>query len=150
MGGGRFLAGFRSLLDPSVELRGYDIEGGQLALFRELYPEVAATIPCALLDITTEAVPVPMDVVVASTVLMHIQRPDAYLRAIRNLVASARRAIVVMDNYATHDYVSDLTAEVGRESLYVYETGRAVAIVVSRAGKLGPPYVPLGSAAQLH
>jgi SAM-dependent methyltransferase len=149
MGGGRFLAGLRELLGPGVELRGYDVEAKQLELFHELYPAAAATISSSVLDITLSPLPKVTEVVFASTVLMHIRRPDAYRQALRNLLSSASRAVVLMDNYATHDYLPDLISEAGPGALYVYDTGRAVSIVVSIGRALDLPYKPLTSASQL-
>jgi SAM-dependent methyltransferase len=150
MGGGRFLAGLRVLMGPGVELRGYDVEARQLELFRELYPAAAATVSSSVLDITVSPLPKVTEVVFASTVLMHIRRPEAYRQALRNLMCSASKAVVLMDNYTTHEYFADLTSEVGPDALYVYDTGRAVSIVVSLGGVLGLPYKPLTSASQLY
>ncbi len=93
-------------------------------------------------------------VVLASTVLMHIQRPDAYRRALEHLLASTTRYAVILDNYAHHSYFDDLSELAARvepsPGLYVYDTGRTLAIVVSVDGAIPPgAFRPLASASQL-
>ena len=156
MGGGRFLAGLRELLGKETPLSGYDVSVAQLAFFKELYPRVAAEILTAILDITEEPIPdfKRPDLVLASTVLMHIQRPPAYERALGNLLDSAVRYVVIMDNYSRHAYFDDLTRVCkGRDPsplLYRYDTGRACAIVVALTGEsLGAPFDPLIEPGQL-
>jgi len=156
MGGGRYLAGLRRLLGSGVILRGYDLHPAQIALFRDLYPDVASSVATAVLDITVRPIP-PTErpqVVLASTVLMHIQRPDAYRRALEHLLASTTRYAVILDNYAHHSYFDDLSELAARvepsPGLYVYDTGRTLAIVVSVDGAIPPgAFRPLASASQL-
>jgi hypothetical protein len=152
VGGGRYLANLRLLLGRDVRLSGYDLARQQIAFFAELFPEVFRETTTGVMDLTKEALreeALP-DVVYASTVLMHIQRPDAYRHALRHFLASARNFAVLMDNWGAHDYFGDLSACVresdtrGARTLYVYDSGANIAIVVALGGRaLVEPYEPL-------
>lgn len=155
VGGGRNLANLRLLLGPDVALSGYDRAPLQIKFFQELFPEAFRETATGIMDLTEASIKeehLP-DVVFASTVLMHIQRPDAYRSALRNLLASARNFVVIMDNWSAHDYYADLMARTECDRamrLYAYDSGANVAVVVALAGRsLGPPYVPLIDGAQL-
>ncbi|HEY2092853.1 MAG TPA: class I SAM-dependent methyltransferase [Thermoanaerobaculia bacterium] len=155
VGGGRYLASLQAILGEGVELSGYDLSPGQLAFFRDLFPDVFSRVHTGILDVTSSAIPagVRPDVVYASTVLMHIQREDAYQRALGNFLASAGSFAVLMDDWQSHSYYRDLTDFVSRDSprrLYVYDSGASVAAVVSLNGaELPAPYMPLTSPSML-
>ena len=145
VGGGYLLAGVGKLLGPDIRLSGYDLSAEQLRVFSELMPEVYKQVAPSILDITegpisSDARP---DVVYAHTVLMHIQRPDAYGRALANLLASGTRYAVILDHWVRHEYAHDLTiaAQGGQHRLYYYDSGSRIALVLARASEeLGPPY----------
>lgn len=151
-GAGTFLAGLRQLLGRGVALSGYDLSNDQLVFFRELFPALFADIAPEVLDITQSAIGHDRrpDVVFESTVLMHIKREDAYAEGLENFLTSAGKYAVLMDNWACHDYCRDLArlAEKHALRLYCYDSGGAVAIVVSLQGtELLAPYEPLEEAA---
>jgi hypothetical protein len=155
VGGGRYVANLRLLLGQDVRLFGYDRARQQITFFGELFPDVFRETTTGVMDVTEQAIreeALP-DVVYASTVLMHIQRPDAYRSALRNLLASARNFAVLMDNWGAHDYYADLVAQAERDTamrLYTYDSGANVAIVIAVGGRtLGAPYVPLTDPAAL-
>jgi hypothetical protein len=151
-GGGRFIANLPLLLDPSVRYSAFDISEKQLEFFAAQYPERYAATNTAVLDLTVQPIPAEKrpDVVFASTVLMHIQRPAAYLKALEHFLASARSYAVLMDNYKSHDYFGDLTGRFGQFGYYCYDSGAGVAIVVDLARQgLGAPYAPLTRPEQL-
>lgn len=156
MGGGRYLAGFRHLLGDAVQLLGFDLSQAQMVLFRELYPSVASTVQTAELDITKQPIAwgERPELVLASTVFMHIQRAPAYEEGLKNFIASTTKWAVLMDNYTRHDYYRDFQRPSGLDGkalgLYVYDTGRTLAIVVTVDGStLPPPYERLVNANQL-
>ena len=155
VGGGRYIANLRAILGRDVKFAGYDLAPGQLKFFSELFPDVFAETQTAVMDLTQTAIPSEdrPDLVYASTVLMHIQRPDAYQRALRNLLASARSYVLLMDNWRSHHYFADLQAfakERPDTRLYAYDSGANLAVVVAFEGRtLEAPYVALTSANQL-
>jgi hypothetical protein len=151
-GGGRFIANLRIILGDHVRFSAYDISERQLMFFKEEYPEVYRETAVGVLDLTKDSIPndAAPDVVLASTVLMHIQRPEAYLKALQNLLRSARRYVVLMDNWNTHDYFRDLTRLIDKKDLYLYDSGANTALIISLAGEaLAAPYEPLISSDSL-
>jgi hypothetical protein len=152
VGGGRFIANLRTILGPEVQFSAYDLSERQLLFFKEEYPEVYRKTKVRVLDLTREAIPVAdkPHVVLASTVLMHIQRPEAYQLALQHLLDSAHRFVVLMDNWNTHDYFGDLTRLVDPQNLYLYDSGANTALIISLAGEnLVAPYEPLISSDDL-
>jgi hypothetical protein len=139
-------------LGKHIIFSGYDISERQLLFFKEQYPDVYNEITTSVLDLTEAYIPqsVTPDVALASTVLMHIQRPDAYQRSLHNLLLSSRKYVVLMDNWNMHDYFKDLTANLGKSKLYYYDSGANIAIVISLQGEtLNPPYQPLNKSSLL-
>jgi hypothetical protein len=127
----------------------------QIKLFQELFPEVFCETTTGIMDLTEVSIkeaPLP-DLVYAITVLMHIQRPDAYRNALRNLLASARHFVLLLDNWNAHDYYADLLADTAHDpaiQLYTYDSGANIAVIVALGGRtLDAPYVPLTDPAAL-
>lgn len=152
VGGGRYTANLRTMLDERVRFSAYDLSEKQLLFFKEQYPDVYREILVGVLDLTERCIPETEkpDVVLASTVLMHIQRPEAYQQALHNLLQSSRKYIVLMDNWNAHDYFSDLNRLVDEGSLYVYDSGANIAIIINLTNeRLGSPYQPLNESAVL-
>jgi SAM-dependent methyltransferase len=139
-GGGRFIANLQRMLGPFVKYSAYDISARQLEFFAEQYPDQYQVTHSNVLDVTLQNIAETdrPDVVFASTVLMHIRRPDAYVQALRNLLSSAWKYAVLMDNYNSHDYFRDLTVRFGQYDYYCYDSGANVAIVADLT-KLGLP-----------
>lgn len=158
VGGGHYLVALRHLLSEQVQLSGYDLSDRQLRLFREVWPQMKDQVSVHILDITANPIPKTErpDCVYATTVLMHIQRPDAYRGALEHFVTSGNKYAVLMDNWNTHDYASDLQSLiasrsdlVGKTWLYLYDSGANIAIVISKRGELSHPYQPLSESSQL-
>jgi hypothetical protein len=151
-GGGRNIVNVRELLGRGRVYSAFDLSQQQLDFFASQYPEPFSAMRTGLLDLTASGIDEPSrpDVVFASTVLMHIQRPAAYLQALEHFLSSARKYAVLMDNYNSHDYFRDLSERSGRFDLYCYDSGSSVAIVVDLARQgLPAPYAPLTATAQL-
>lgn len=148
-GAGYLVAGLKCLLGESVELSASDLEKRQLEFFRELYPDIFNELDVYLLDITKKAIEPAKrpEVVFASTVLMHIKRQGAYENGLKNILRSCTRFAVIMDNWKTHDYYSDLdrlmrtSDEFKKMEMYVYDSSANVAVVISKNGEvLKSPY----------
>jgi|688.fasta_scaffold59032_1 SAM-dependent methyltransferase len=106
-GGGDHLANL-AVLVPGVTLYGVDISPGQLALLRQRHPRLAASV--AECDAKR---PFPekawqADVAYTQAVLMHIQTGDGHLVALENLFRTARKQVVLMENWTRHAYVDDI------------------------------------------
>jgi len=157
-GAGYLLINLRLLLGNTVCLSGYDVSEEQLRFFQELWPHEATEVRTAILDLVGGSIPTQErpDVVFASTVLMHIQRPGAYRKALRNFLFSGDQFAVLMDNWRSHNYFEDLEAltRTGSEfegcGMYFYDSGANIAIVLSlRGAQLSAPYERLATAAVL-
>jgi len=152
VGGGRFIANLRTILGEYVRFSAYDLSEKQLLFFKEQYPDVYTKTTVGVLDLTENCIPEAEkpDVVLASTVLMLIQRPEAYQRALHNLLQRGRKYIVLMDNWNAHDYLSDLNKLVHKGNLYIYDSGANIAIIINLTSEiLDFPYQPLNNSAVL-
>jgi hypothetical protein len=142
-GGGKLVVNLAKLLSSRVVHGASDIGLGQLSLFARNWPEEYRVLAPFVHDITASPLPeaARADVVFTATVLMHIKRPDAYRAALGNMMLSARRYVVILENWATHDYVEDLNevmrAGLGRTDfgLFCYDSGAAMALVASLDGQ---------------
>jgi hypothetical protein len=158
VGGGHYIVGLRHLLGEQVRLSAYDLSEKQLNLFKEVWPNACQKITTGILDITASPIPTAdrPDCVYATTVLMHIQRPNAYRAALDHFVTSGKEYAVLMDNWNAHDYVSDLRSLIagkpdlaGKARLYVYDSGANIALIISKRIEMGRPYQQLSEANQL-
>ena len=152
VGGGRFTANLRTILGGHIRFSAYDISEKQLLFFKEQYPDAYSSTTVGVLDLTKNSIPESdkPDLVLASTVLMHIQRPEAYQRALHNLLQSSQKYIVLMDNWNAHDYFYDLNNLVRKDNLYIYDSGANIAIIINLTNEiLDFPYQPLNIPAVL-
>jgi hypothetical protein len=152
VGGGRFTANLRTMMGEHVRFSAYDLSEKQLLFFKEQYPDVYSKTSVGVLDLTKNSIPEAEkpDVVLASTVLMHIQTPGAYQRALQNLLQSGRKYVVLMDNWNAHNYFFDLTANLGKRKLYFYDSGANICIIIDLQGEiLDIPYQPLNKSSAL-
>jgi hypothetical protein len=151
-GGGKLIVNLGKLLGDSCALGASDIGQGQLRLFEGNWPKEHRHIKPFVHDVTVAPLPesARADVVYTATVLMHIQRKDSYENALANLLTSARKYLVLVENWDRHDYVTDMLAVAAREPslgpirLGLFDSGAATAMVVARGdATLGEAYGPL-------
>lgn len=136
-GGGKLIVNLGYLLGPGPVRGASDIGSGQLALFERRWPDAWRTVKPFIHDITESPLPTSTraDLVLVATVLMHIKRREAYHSALKNLLRSANKYLVLAENWGAHDYVEELR-RVAREqvshkvSFYCYDSGAAVTLVV--------------------
>ena len=146
-GGGKLIVNLGRLLAPEIALGASDIGEGQLALFRRNWPAEFLTIAPSCHDITLAPLPDghKADVIYCATVLMHIRRSGPYLAALENLLMSARKFVVLIENWTSHPYVSDLQGILRRldgntqHKLRGYDSGSAMALVIPRGATVVPP-----------
>lgn len=106
-GGGDHLHNL-SLLAPGVELHGVDRDEKQLRFLRERSPGLRADL--RQLDITlpfSESLP-RVDIAYTQAVLMHLKTGNGHLVALSNLFRMAERQVVLMENWVSHPFVSDI------------------------------------------
>jgi ubiquinone/menaquinone biosynthesis C-methylase UbiE len=107
-GGGYHLINLGLLL-PQAEIYGCDLLESQLQLAVSRYPSLPARANLMVHDITMEPPPIEADLVFTQTVVMHIQKDQRHLAALRNMFRVSRKYIVLMENWLSHNFFADLT-----------------------------------------
>jgi SAM-dependent methyltransferase len=106
-GGGDHLANL-AVLAPGVALHGVDISSSQLSLLKKRHPSLTASVAVFDAKQPFPALFPQVDVAYTQAVLMHIQTGDGHLVALENLFRTARKQIVLMENWTRHAYVEDI------------------------------------------
>jgi SAM-dependent methyltransferase len=106
-GGGDHLSNIELLL-PGVTLHAVDISKQQLALLRKRHPRLSASVAAFDAKQRFPANFPHVDVAYTQAVLMHIQTVDGHLIALENLFRTARRQVVLMENWTRHAFVDDI------------------------------------------
>ena len=106
-GGGDHLANLK-MLNPRIEVLGYDRSQEQLDSALTRHPELEAEIQ--QLDITTEGNFQPIaSLVFTQAVLMHISEGNLRFRiALENIFDLAENQIVLVENWTQHDFLSEV------------------------------------------
>lgn len=120
-GGGDHLHNLHEF-DPSIELRGIDRSEGQLDTLRERHPNLSATVGVADLTDPNAALPL-VDLTYSHAVLMHISETHGrFDAALRNVLRSAKRHVVMIENWTEHDFLSHLQKSVAADPDWVGST----------------------------
>jgi trans-aconitate methyltransferase len=135
-GGGYHLVNLAHLL-PNADIRGCDLLESQLVLATSRYPDLTARATLFVHDVTKSPPPVKVDLVFTQTVVMHIQRDKRHLAGLRNIFQASRKYVVLMENWTSHNFVSDIR-QISREesfpwdALYMYfiDDGKQQILVV--------------------
>jgi hypothetical protein len=106
-GGGDHLHNL-NVLQPDLRLHGVDRSAGQIGFLKERHPGMNARV--REIDIT---LPFPdgvekMDLAYTQAVIMHIHAGNGRLAALSNLFRVARRQVVLMENWRSHDFLADI------------------------------------------
>jgi hypothetical protein len=146
-GGGKHIVNLRRILGESVILSASDVVEGQLALFKKRWPDDYLHINPRIHDITKGPLTGESgtDVVFAATVLMHIRGSNKYLSALTNLLHSAKKYVVLIENWGVHNYVEDIRQILLQETdpkrsaeIYQYNSGATKALVIALNGESLP------------
>jgi SAM-dependent methyltransferase len=106
-GGGDHLHNI-SVLDPKIQLYGVDISPKQIKLLHQRHKDLKATVEP--LDITLphpDGSPVA-DIAYTQAVIMHIKTGNNHLRALENLFKYAKKQVILMENWTTHNFFDDI------------------------------------------
>lgn len=106
-GGGDHLHNLRVLL-PDLDVRGIDRSPGQLATLAERNPEVLDRTSIFNLVADDPQSIESADVVFSQAVIMHIQTGSAHLTALEAMFKLANHQVVLVENWARHDFVADI------------------------------------------
>ena len=140
-GAGDHLANLEVLL-PSATLTGVDRSVRQIELLRRRNPHLRSVTGVVDLTLPAPASLECADLVYSQAVVMHIHTGNSHLVALSNMFRLARKQVVMIENWNSHDYVADIRklqelGITGWSSIYCYvrrksrETEKASALVVS-------------------
>ena len=107
-GGGDHLHNLSVLL-RGIRLQGSGLSEKRLELARQRHPQLKAEL--GQFDATSTESPAVLeqvDLVYTQAVIMHIQRPEAYMQALRNVFRLAKRQVALMENWSRHDFMADI------------------------------------------
>ncbi len=137
------------LLLPKCKLYGYDVSPKSLARLADRWSaSPKSTVVVVKQDIAAPYEFTPTEIAFAHVVIMHILG-DRHLMALQNLFATARKHVVLLENWSSHPFMEDIALLywqgrlVGWEELYYYyrfspELGRPHVMVISQEDNL--PY----------
>jgi len=121
---------------PNVRIIGCDLLPKQLDFLNERNPELKGK--TFVEDITKNHIPTT-ELVYTQAVLMHIQKGNRHLDALRNIFYGSSKYIVLMENWSRHNFYSDIK-KISNESsfiwddLYIYkaDNGKQIVMVLSK------------------
>jgi len=137
-GCGDHLVNMKKIL-PEVTLQGFDLLEEQLQFLFKRHPELKKQAHLAVQDVTSPSIKKDtVDVVFTQAVLMHIQKYEKYLSALRNMFAMTDKSIVLMENWTRHNFVEDIK-KVSEEAAFpwekcyfsTYDTGKQNSLILS-------------------
>ncbi|MCK5149950.1 class I SAM-dependent methyltransferase [Candidatus Pacearchaeota archaeon] len=145
-GNGDHLLNLKKIM-PSNKIKwfGCDLLEKQLSFLNRRNPSLKETSKIFVHDITVSQIPREilkldkLDLIYTQTVIMHIQKNNNHLKALRNLFYSSNNYIVLMENWTRHNFYGDLLKISKEETfpwekLYFYKvnSGKRVALVLSK------------------
>ena len=106
-GGGDHLNNIH-VLSPTTKLFGMELSSEQIKFLFERHPEIKAEI--SEFDCT---LPFPrniekVDLAYTQAVVMHIQTGNGHMVAMTNLFNAATKQVLLMENWARHDYMNEI------------------------------------------
>ncbi len=106
-GGGDHLAN-NILLNKEIVPYGTDISSNQISLLHDRHPNLKAW---TSVSDSKELLPnyFPMvDLAYTQAVIMHIHKNDGHLIALQNIFSKAKKHVILMENWNTHNFVEDI------------------------------------------
>jgi len=134
-GGGDHMFNLLKIM-PEIEIKGCDLLQKQLDFLNERSPKLKGK--TIVHDITKEPVPVFYDLIYTQAVIMHVQKDNNHLKALRNLFMSSTDYIVLMENWNRHNFYEDIKT-ISKERffpwkdlhLYKFDDGKQIIMVLS-------------------
>ncbi|MFH1905714.1 MAG: class I SAM-dependent methyltransferase [bacterium] len=138
-GCGDHLANIQKML-PEIEISGCDLLEDHVRFLLSRHPELKITTTTNLFvhDITISSPSIKVDLVYTHAVIMHIQRNNRHLNALRNIFYTSKKYIVLMENWGRHNFYEDIRKiskepDFPWESIYLYvnDDGKQILMVIS-------------------
>ena len=138
-GCGDHLSNIQKIL-PEIEINGCDLLEDQMRFLLARHPKLKTNANLFVHDITLFPPNIKVDLVYTQAVIMHIQRNNRHLNALRNMFHVSKKYIVLMENWSKHKFYNDIT-KISREQgfpweniyLYVNDDGKQILMVISNA-----------------
>jgi ubiquinone/menaquinone biosynthesis C-methylase UbiE len=105
-GGGDHLHNLYTL-NQNIKLSGVDISQGQIEYLYQRHPDLHADIRNIDMTLPPRLNETQVDIVYTQTVLMHINTGNNYLHALANMFRYARKQVVLMENWNSHNFLQD-------------------------------------------
>lgn len=136
-GCGDHLSNIQKIL-PETEINGCDLLESQRRFLLARHPKLKTNANLFVHDITLFPPNIKVDLVYTQAVIMHIQRNNCHLNALRNMFHASKKYIVLMENWSEHKFYNDIT-KISREPgfpweniyLYVNDDGKQILMVIS-------------------
>lgn len=106
-GGGDHVANIKKIL-PETDINGCDLLEDQLRFLRYRHPELKTSANLFVHDITVSPPNIAVDLVYTQAVIMHIQKNNRHLNALRNMFNASKKYIVLMENWSRHNFYNDI------------------------------------------
>ena len=129
-GGGDHMYNLLKIM-PDTNIKGCDLLPKQLEFLEERNPELKDR--TFVNDITK--LPMPFyDLIYTQAVLMHIQKDNRHIDALKNLFSSSNKYVILMENWTRHNFYENIK-EISSpwKELYIYkvDNGKQIAMVLS-------------------
>jgi len=136
-GSGDHLVNIQKIL-PETKINGSDLLDDQIKFLQSRHPELKNKANLFVHDITISPPNIKVDLVYTQAVLMHIQRNNSYLNALKNIFYASKKYVVLMENWSTHNFYKDLR-KVSKQpdfpwkNVYIYtnDDGKQILLVIS-------------------
>ena len=131
-GGGGHLSNLLKIM-PRFYIGGCDLLSKQLEYLEDRNPELIGK--TFVNDITKYPVP-KTELIFTQAVIMHIQKAHRHLDALRNLINSSTKYVVLMENWTRHNFYEDIeNISLGlKDDLYIYkvDNGKQILMIISK------------------
>ena len=134
-GGGDHMYNLKKIL-PKADIKGCDLLPKQLDYLEERNPELRGK--TFIHDITKGTIDKidKVELTYTQAVIMHIQKDNRHIDALRNLINSSTKYIVLMENWTRHNFyldIKNISLTIG-EDLFIYkvDNGKQIAMVISK------------------
>lgn len=137
-GCGDHLANIRKIL-PETKINGSDLLDDQIKFLLSRHPELKTEANLFIHDITISPPNIKVDLVYTQAVIMHIQRNNRHLSALRNMFQVSKKYIVLMENWSEHNFYNDVR-KISTEPDFPWDTykicanddGKQILMVISK------------------
>ena len=135
-GGGDHLANISQLM-PKITLYGSDLSDKQLGFLYKRHPSLKNKANISIQDLTLpDYKKINVDLVFTQAVLMHIERKNYHLQALKNIFSSAKKYVVLVENWNRRDYIKEIqelmkVGDLSWSNVYFYTDSTKSALIIS-------------------